>query len=191
MADRAAWERRDDETDKAYACFVEYRLLPAAERSIVQAWRNYSGKDAEQRRSKAPRGVEDWSSKFEWVKRAAEYDSRLADQAREQFEAERLKQRDQRQQIVRALQGMAARVMTHQRDNMQGENMMTPQELNALAAAVGRVLNESRMEFNDLPAQRAINENRGANEDGSHTIRVVYEQRDKILPDVTGGDNGG
>ena len=142
-----AWEQRADESAKAYAAFCKYRALPAAERSIDAAWKKYK----EGTESITPGYFRAWAAKNEWVARARAYDAYLDEQVRVRFEADRLKQREQRQNVVRALVGQLARTM----QAYSGKDaVLAPSEINALAAAAAKVLNESRAEFNDLPTQR-------------------------------------
>jgi len=61
------WERRQDETPKAFAAFVVYRDLGPA-RSIVKAIESTGKRTAKVRR------WEKWPSRFDWVARAAGYD---------------------------------------------------------------------------------------------------------------------
>ncbi len=167
MTERKQWERQEGETAKAFEAFCAYRDLPPSERSMLAAWVKYSGNSAEGRR-KAPRNVEQWAIDNKWTDRVKAYDDYLDAQSRAEYEAERLKQRDNRQQVVRALQGMAAKVMqAKQHANME------PAELNALANAVAKVLNESRIEFDDLPTQRVDNRVTGSGEGGAIEVHHV------------------
>jgi len=50
--------------------------------------------------------------------------------------------------------------------------VLAPSEINALAAAAAKVLNESRAEFNDLPTQRS---ELSGPDGGALTVRVVYD----------------
>lgn len=144
-----AWEQRADESAKAYAAFCKYRALPTAERSIDAAWKKYK----EGTESITPGYFRAWAAKNEWVARARAYDAYLDEQVRARFEADRLKQREQRQNVARALVGQLARTM----QAYSGKDaVLAPSEINALAAAAAKVLNESRAEFNDLPTQRTL-----------------------------------
>lgn len=74
MAMAKPWERQPEETSKAYAAFCAYRDL-GPERSLAKAG-EVLGKN--------PGGLEEWSSKNEWVKRSAAWDDeqdRIARQA--------------------------------------------------------------------------------------------------------------
>lgn len=68
------WERQPEETVKAYAAFCVYRDL-GPERSLAKAGAVLG---------KNPGGLEEWSSKNDWVKRSAAWDAeqdRIARQA--------------------------------------------------------------------------------------------------------------
>jgi hypothetical protein len=102
------WERRDGESSEAYAAFCSYYLLPAQGRSIDTAWRANQDQnqiddgaaqpspEGETNGRRAPSEWFRWSSKYEWVARAAAYDDHLADQDRLAWEDRRrqLRQRD-------------------------------------------------------------------------------------------------
>ena len=91
MANEApAWERRDDETDKAFAAFRIYRDLDARERSIEKT-REILGRDPGY-----TRWLETWSSKYDWVKRVHAYDKHLDNQARKEIEREKIRNRKRR-----------------------------------------------------------------------------------------------
>lgn len=64
------WHRQPGETDKAFLAFVTYRDL-GAERSIPAAMKTY-GEPAGNLRY-----WEGWSSRYDWVQRAAAYDAHL------------------------------------------------------------------------------------------------------------------
>jgi len=166
MTERKQWERQENETPKAFDAFCAYRDLPTAERSLQKAWSKYKERTGN-KSGTMPGRFRDWSSANKWVDRVGAYDDYKDAQHREAYEVERLKQRDNRQQVVRALQGMTAKVM-----QTQQQVSMTPAELNALANAVSKVLNESRIEFDDLPTQRVKNELTGA-DGGAIKHRIV------------------
>lgn len=80
MAD--PWERRPNESVRAYQAFEAYRSL-GPNRSIDRAWRHARGiPDSPQR---APRRWQVWSRRWEWVARVAAWD---AEEARKRREAE-------------------------------------------------------------------------------------------------------
>lgn len=177
MNAKAAWERRAGETAKQYAAFCEYRVIPAADRSIDAAWKKYKVGTT----SITPGYFRHWAADNEWVARALAYDMHIEEQARAAYEAERLKQRDTRQKVVQALNGLLGRVMA-----VQAQEGLTPQELNALAMAASRVLNESRVEFDDLPTQRVKSEVSGP-EGAPMRVQVVYATKLPELGAITGG----
>jgi hypothetical protein len=88
------WERREDESPKAYAAFLAYLEL-GAERSIAKASGSTPGKQ---------RWAEHWSSSFDWVARARAFDEHEA--------AERLAAREQlREQTRQAAVDAASQAM--------------------------------------------------------------------------------
>ncbi len=69
-----AWERRDDESAPAFIAFSVYRDLGPT-RSIDAAWR--TTQTGQNRGKRAPSAWEGWSSRFDWVERAAAYDAHI------------------------------------------------------------------------------------------------------------------
>lgn len=65
------WNRREDETPKAYSAFQMYINMPPEERSIRAV--------AEKRGSSSTTTEEQWSSKYSWVDRAIAYDEHMAE----------------------------------------------------------------------------------------------------------------
>lgn len=167
----AVWEQREDESAKAYEAFSAYLAQPVGERSL---------RGVAQALGKSDTLIMRWSRTHGWVERVAAYSAHLEAQARAKFESERMKQREQRQQVVRALIGQLARTMK----TYDQTNTLAPSEINALASAAAKVLNESRAEFNDLPTQRQ--EVTGA-DGGALTVRVVYDD----LPLVASEEGSG
>ena len=90
------WERREDETPKAYAAFCVYRDLGPARRSIDAAYRaskaqvGENGGESGATGKRAPSHWEKWSSDFDWVKRAEAYDSHMELLRRKERETEHL-----------------------------------------------------------------------------------------------------
>jgi hypothetical protein len=72
-ADRHSWERRDDESEKAFAAFKVFLEMGEA-RTVRDAYRQVSGNPGA---SQAAGYFSEWSSKFEWFPRAADYDRHL------------------------------------------------------------------------------------------------------------------
>ena len=72
---RDPWERRDDETDKAFAAFVAFRDLPPGERTDVAAYAKYQGlKKAKKGKVPAPSWYK-WKKENLWDQRVALHDA--------------------------------------------------------------------------------------------------------------------
>lgn len=76
----ANWDRRDNESAKAYAAFCEYRNM-GVERSLNAVSQNLA---------KSLPFIKEWSSKHEWVKRAEEWDAHQEEKSRRSMEKARL-----------------------------------------------------------------------------------------------------
>ena len=89
----AAWDRLPTETDKAFDAFAAYYILPARERSIQAAYRASSPrKDSIGRRASGQ--WSQWAVAYDWVARAAAYDTHLAEQDRLLWEERRRRMRE-------------------------------------------------------------------------------------------------
>ena len=91
------WERQPSETAKAYAAFLLYRDLPAIDRSISAAREGHQ-KD----RKGTVRQWNGWSTRNDWVNRAAEHDSDLASRRRERMAKEMERAQDDMFTLARA-----------------------------------------------------------------------------------------
>lgn len=177
--DTPIWQQQPGETAKAYAAFCLYRDMGVS-RSLEKTWGEYKEINGNNSVS-MPGYFRDWSTANSWVERAKAYDAYLADKRREQFEALRMDQREKRQQIVQALNGMLASVMAEQQKAQQQGKAITPTALTRIANAAAKVLAESRAEFNDMPQQRMAHEVGG--KDGGpieHALTITHVDARKV-----------
>ena len=130
------------ETDKAYAAFCIYRDMETDERSLEAV-----GKST----GKVRRLLERWSSQYHWVARAAAYDDVRRENERQQYEAERLKARKERQQLIRGAKSALALALPNVTRKLRESDGITVNEFVNLAKMV---LQEERAEYNDLPTSR-------------------------------------
>jgi hypothetical protein len=68
------WHRLDNESGRAYEAFKVYMYLPPAERSVVRAWREWSGNPDAKRE---PPFFYNWARDFAWSERARAHDHHL------------------------------------------------------------------------------------------------------------------
>lgn len=73
------WEKRDGETDKAYAAFCSYRDAPALTRSIRKSCMAMLREDYTEYRLRV---WENWSAKHDWIKRTRAWDGEKDRQSR-------------------------------------------------------------------------------------------------------------
>ena len=130
------------ETTTAYAAFCVYRDMDTEERSI---------ETVSQRLSKSVQLIKRWSSQYHWVARAAAYDDVRRENERQQAEAERLKARKERKEIIRGAKSTLAMAVGKVNRTLKADGDVTVNELVALFKAV---LAEERAEYDDLPTQR-------------------------------------
>lgn len=169
MDERKQWERQEGETAKAFEAFCAYRDLPTAERSLRNAWAKYRQQTGNKSVT-MPGRFGDWSSGNRWVDRAAAYDDYKDAQSRAEYESDRIKQRGNRQAIIKNLETMLGRIM-----KSNELKVLSIDDLNKLATAATKITNESRVEFDDLPTQR--NEHTGA---GGGAIEVEHSADDTV-----------
>ena len=92
------WDRQPGETAKAFAAFVFYRDLPAADRSVRAALE--SGRKGAARGTH--RGWQRWAARYDWRGRAGAADTDLAARRRERMAKELERAQDGAVVLVRA-----------------------------------------------------------------------------------------
>lgn len=86
-ADRQSFERRDDESEKAFAAFKVFLDLGDA-RTVRDAYRQVSGNPGA---TQAAGYFSEWAKRFDWFERAADYDRHLFRAETKTVESERVK----------------------------------------------------------------------------------------------------
>ena len=97
------WERQAGEPPKAWEAFTIYRSMPAKERSVQKV--------GERQGKKWVSYMQDWSAKWRWVDRAAEYDNYLDRQKMEQEAKNRKEMYDMHIKAARAMLGKALKAL--------------------------------------------------------------------------------
>lgn len=132
------WERQPGETSKQYAAFCAYRDI-GPDRSMAKAGEILG---------KYPGGLEEWSAKNDWVKRAAAWDDEMDRIARKEHLAEIKKMRERHAGIAqRALEKVAEALETidpaEMKDGDVARLMDTASKLERLSRGdVGDVIEE-------------------------------------------------
>lgn len=85
--ERHSFERRDDESEKAFAAFKVFLELGEA-RTVVEAYRQHSGNKTA---AQTPGYFSKWATDFDWFPRAADYDRHLFRAETKSIETERAK----------------------------------------------------------------------------------------------------
>lgn len=142
------WDRVEGETDKAYRAFCIYRDM-GADRTYADV-----AKDLEHPPSYV-QALMGWSKKYNWKERCSAYDDyylkRHEIMVQEQYHTMRMEARDMRQNIIDVLQNMLGQVIMKWRDDL------TPRDLSYIANSARVIMDQSRIEFDDLPANRKVN----------------------------------
>lgn len=102
---RRAWERRDDESERAFAAFRIYRDLNARERSLRAAAAVYYDVDEPSHGNMTT--IERWSSKYQWRKRVRAFEQDRDRQVLENDLAAIKAMREQHITEARGLQSLA------------------------------------------------------------------------------------
>jgi hypothetical protein len=87
------WHKLNNESSRAYEAFKVYMYLPPATRTVVGAWREWTGNSAARREPPFFRG---WSHDFAWSERARAHDHHI-DVIREEGMEEAIKEEAARQ----------------------------------------------------------------------------------------------
>lgn len=137
------WDRRPDETSKAYAAFCAYLEL-GPERSIERAFRDRNGTERAQKTQGA--WWRRWSSRHDWVERARAFDDHEWNQ---RLEARQTAIEQSRQLLVDGAMDAARSLL----DIAIGKAEGKPQQVTALRALLDRIglveVKESRITGTD------------------------------------------
>lgn len=145
------WQRRDDETTKAFKAFQFYMNLEANERSALRAWYEYAEWNwdktrAEQERTngkpRAPGFFRAWSSDYDWVERAEAWDNHLAtieQRKREQEHRQKLEEhRQQQEKFARVMRTQSVALLEKLNKRiakLKPEDLGNPQDISRLIRA--------------------------------------------------------
>lgn len=98
------WDRQDKETPPAWAAFQAYRDLGPG-RTIAKAW------EACGRHAASLRLGEEWSSKHDWVARAAAWDAHIDQAVQAKLKAQAVERRKRQANLGKAMQGVAGQAL--------------------------------------------------------------------------------
>ena len=98
MTKTQLWEKRDDESGRAFAAFAAYRDY-GTYRSLDKVYVDLASRNPRRGGKPAPKSAPRqwtlWSSLYEWVKRAEAYDRHLDEQTRKSYEEQLIVARQQ------------------------------------------------------------------------------------------------
>lgn len=150
------WQKREDETSKAFAAFTVYRNM-GPERSLDKVRQELG------RPSGYTRHLEKWSSEHDWVERAEAYDESIIAEASQQVRDDQVSEVeemiDRHQSLTKMVQKILAPAMRYL-DSLEIEEVM-PQDpdledvldySNKIALALNRVIPRERESF-DKPGE--------------------------------------
>lgn len=140
------YERQPEESAKAYEAFCLYRDMGAG-RSVDAAWRSFQEKQGANRGQiggkigRAPTGWWRWSSEYQWVRRAEEWDAEQDRQKREEARQTRIAEVEAyRQRVVSEAQEIAEGALQLVRLGMDAISMTDISKIppGALPAFIGQ-----------------------------------------------------
>lgn len=159
--DRKPWERRADESDRAWAAFRVYRDMGPDARSYNRAYQARYGKDPGQ---PAPAFFRKWGGEHGWVERVAAWDKHLDLMNRRAQEEEARKWRERRRDLLAAYFAKLAQaldaaawvetVLTAKNQDPNRPRLKEGIHLRDITQAVNMIANQLRDEYDDLPTQR-------------------------------------
>jgi hypothetical protein len=143
--DPPLWTKQEDETQRAYNAFCVYRNLGWRNRSLQKVHDQVYGKGAGNLRY-----VEQWSSQYDWVDRAAAYDEYMAERMREELEQRRIEDKIERIASLDALHEVID-------DALESLN---PSDISpgVLEKLLKLTIQQKRAEYDDEPTQRVEGE---------------------------------
>jgi hypothetical protein len=104
MRARLPYERRDDESARAFSAFEHYRNMPPARRTLDGAYQEFTGHTA-----RASGHWKDWHRNFDWIARAAEWDRAQDAAARKAMMEQAVTARRRQANALRAMQEVLSR----------------------------------------------------------------------------------
>lgn len=141
------WDRMEGESDKAYRAFCLFRDA-GADRTKVGVVRDL------EMRPNYINTITGWAKQWDWDVRARQYDDYYLKQhelmIQEQYADLRMESRTMRQNIIDVLQNMLGQVIVKWRDDL------TPKDLAHIANAARVIMDQSRIEFDDMPQHRKV-----------------------------------
>jgi hypothetical protein len=139
--DGQSWDRRPGEPAMWYERFELYRMAGPA-RAVLSVYRRYSGNP----KGKAPpHGWSDAFHKWEWQRRAEEWDAAEQKKVREAFDEERRKDKEIRLQMLHAFRSRLAEALL----------LLDPRSANwrDVIGGLQTVNSELRIEYGEDPSQ--------------------------------------
>jgi hypothetical protein len=142
------WERREDETPKAYKAFTHYLHLDV-DRSLVKVSEIiYGGKSTVNVRQ-----LERWSVKHDWVKRAQAWDDHQRAKEAREYEKQRREAKEDRLKMIRSLKVQVAKAVVRLKpgDDEHGPGSFSTREL---IEAFKVIMEQERIEYDDMPTSK-------------------------------------
>lgn len=182
---RNPWDQIAGESDKAFKAFMIYRNLPVEERTVRNAWKQYSPDRSDQQYSAH---FANWSKLNHWRERASAWDRHLQgikDKATEKvFSKELVEERKNRQKILDGMRTLVGQYMVWVQATEKNAT-----KLRSVTASAAIYLEQSRREFGDDPSNERQRE-----EQLQENMESVRQKIQSIMVEAaaegeTGGDS--
>lgn len=138
------WDRREEETARAYHAFTTYLYLDTG-RSLAKAAEVFYGPH---KGAANVRQMEKWSAQWSWVQRVEAWEAHQREKEAREYEAARKKAKDDRLTIIRNFKVQVAK----------GIMRLNPEEIalkyKDLVEAFKVVMEQERIEYDDMPTSR-------------------------------------
>ncbi len=191
------WEQQENETVRAYEAFTIYRSLGAG-RTLEKAWNVYAP-EGEKNLPMAD-SFKNYSSKYQWVKRARAWDAHvleLEDQVLEK-EAVQIKktERNNRLDMLKVMRALAAKAANAVIDDKLS---LKPADIKNVASIVALYMEQSRIEMGErlnLTAEKSasVTINNNTSLEISDAVATAKERLQSLIAQkptarTTSGDN--
>lgn len=165
---------------EAMLAFEDYYAL-GVNRSLEALWVSYQADQSGTKPSQRLATLKEWSSKYGWQEKARARLEKELEKDRQAVERERLEKRKQRRQLLDVYRGVAVRLLADlqaraklletpidpkiiaaqgqlltplEAELLKYKGRMNPGDLKEITAAIKLVLEQERLEYNDMPAQK-------------------------------------
>ena len=171
------WEKRDDESVKAYSAFCVYRDSPISNRSQRATCIGFYGEVT----SGKTRTIEAWSAKFDWVRRAQAWDLYKEQESRKMQIESIAKMNERHNGIADKMLTLAVNRLNELMNTDDTDDRLTPADLVAIINSATKLERTSRGQPSEIIEERGKNINFNIEAGGNSD--VMDTEAYKLTPD--------